>query len=103
MRQQVITMKKTSPKSASPRLFSAKESSENFEQQCQLLAESMTKKLTCRLENHEITQAMHDNAKAAIQYELKFLNATTLQQFQLQATTAIEQAFNFSSSQASCS
>ncbi|MDF1827647.1 MAG: hypothetical protein P1U39_05160 [Legionellaceae bacterium] len=94
-------MKKSAPKSASPRFFSAAESSEDFDQQCQLLAEAMTKKLTCRLENHEITQAMHDHAEAAIQYELEFLNATTLQQFELQATTAIDQAFHFSSSQAS--
>tara|TARA_R110002126_G_scaffold175960_1_gene324566 strand:+ start:18724 stop:19194 length:471 start_codon:yes stop_codon:yes gene_type:complete len=79
------------------------ESPENLAHQCALIAETMRQDLTFRLENHEISQDMHDHAQAAIKYELEHLNATTIEQFELQCSTAVEQAVTPSSHQASCS
>jgi|GEM_PF-2281296 len=79
------------------------ESPESFAHQCALIAETMIQDLILRFENHEITPEMYDHAQAAIKYELDDLNATTIEQFELQCTTAVEQAFKPSSHQASSS
>ncbi|MDF1683050.1 MAG: hypothetical protein P1U36_00175 [Legionellaceae bacterium] len=75
----------------------------SLEHECTLEAENMISDLILRFENHEITQAMFDGAQAAIRYELEFLNATTVEEFEAQSKAAIEQAFALSSSQTSYS
>lgn len=74
-----------------------------LEHECTLEAENMISDLILRFENYEITSEMYHNGQAAIKYELQNLNATTIEQFKTQTTTAIDQAFTLSSPQASCS
>ena len=85
---------------SSVRFFSPEHlDSENLEHQCASMVEKMNEKLTKQFETGEITPEMYSNAQAAIKYELQFLNATTIEQFNLQSTTAIAQALDLTSSQ----
>jgi len=75
----------------------------NPERECVLIAKTEKQKLEQRCENGNITQEMCDDAHAAINYELECfkVTSTTIDEFEAQVTTAIEQALNQTSSQAS--